>query len=275
MVAAAGGQSVRADFEPLARWRANILSGDVTALRAMYSATVPPEIASKGLKGSDPKDEVKFWSSLQKKGLTDLVFEDVEPRPSNSGFAQTVFQAVLTFEEKSKKRRAYVGTSLIWMVLDGQWRIVLTQRSEPNRLKLPTSRSEDLYPAGADAEAELNSSLSRAAATGKHVLVVFGANWCYDCHILEAAFRLPEVRPLLEGNFEVVHVDIGNGERNGKVALRCGVSLQNGVPALAVLDAQGKVLFGETGGKFQSITSRAPEDIIDFLNRWQAKSGVK
>jgi thiol-disulfide isomerase/thioredoxin len=41
----------------------------------------------------------------------------------------------------------------------------------------------------ADAKAEIRARLDEAAKAKLPVLVVFGANWCGDCKMLDAAFR--------------------------------------------------------------------------------------
>ena len=71
--------------------------------------------------------------------------------------------------------------------------------------------------------------------THKRVILDFGGNWCYDCHVLEAAFHQADVSPLVAGNFVVVHVDIGQMDKNLDVAQKYQVPIDKGVPALAVL----------------------------------------
>jgi thiol:disulfide interchange protein len=49
----------------------------------------------------------------------------------------------------------------------------------------------DIYPANVDAKAEIAEALANAAKTHRRVILVFGGNWCYDCHVLDAAFHSP------------------------------------------------------------------------------------
>jgi hypothetical protein len=41
------------------------------------------------------------------------------------------------------------------------------------------------------------------------------------------------------------------------------------VPALAVLDSAGKLLFSQTHGEFENTRRLGPEDIVAFLNQWK------
>src|SRR6202795_778490 len=50
-------------------------------------------------------------------------------------------------------------------------------------------KKKDIYSEKADAHSEIKEALKKAAAEHKRVIVVFGANWCYDCHVLDAAFH--------------------------------------------------------------------------------------
>ena len=101
------------------------------------------------------------------------------------------------------------------------------------------------------------------------MLVVFGANWCYDCHVLDEAFHSAEISPTIEKSFEVVHVDIGQADKNLDLAKQYDVPLDRGVPAIAVLESDGRLLFSQKRGEFEAARSMAPEDILDFLNKWK------
>ena len=40
---------------------------------------------------------------------------------------------------------------------------------------------------------------SKAAKEHKRLLLVFGANWCFDCHVLDLAFQRPDLAPVIGG----------------------------------------------------------------------------
>jgi len=133
-------------------------------------------------------------------------------------------------------------------------------------------QKKDLYPASADAKKEIDEALHSASPAHKRVLVVFGANWCYDCHVLDEAFHSPEIAPTLEKYFVVVHVDIGHADNNLALAQKYDVPLNRGIPAIAVLDSAGKLIFSQKHGEFEAARSMATEDILTFLNKWKPAS---
>jgi predicted nucleic acid-binding protein len=75
---------------------------------------------------------------------------------------------------------------------------------------------------------------------------------------------------LLEKHFVVVHIDIGRMDRNVDVAEKYKVPINKGVPALAVLDANGKLLYSQENKEFENMRNMKSSDVTDFLNRWKA-----
>ena len=135
-------------------------------------------------------------------------------------------------------------------------------------LAKPTEK-RDIYPANVDAKGEITEALANAAKTRRRVILVFGGNWCYDCHVLDAAFNSPEIAPTLNKNFVVVHVNIGEFDKNLDIADKYEVPLKKGVPASVVLESDGKLLFSQKHGEFEAARSMATEDVLVFLNKWK------
>ena len=130
-------------------------------------------------------------------------------------------------------------------------------------------KEKEIYNEGADARAEIKEALEKAAAEHKRVIVVFGANWCYDCHVLDKAFHSSDLAPVLAANYEVVHVDIGKGEKNQDLMTNYEVPMKRGIPGLAVLDADGKLVYSQKNGEFENARALTPEDFLAFLNKWK------
>jgi thioredoxin 1 len=128
---------------------------------------------------------------------------------------------------------------------------------------------KEIYSASADAHAEIKEALKKAAAENKRVIIVFGANWCFDCHALDKSFHRPEAAAILATNYEVVHVDIGRGEKNQDLMAKYEVPMKRGIPGLAVLDSNGKLIYSQKNGEFENARSLSPEDVIAFLNQWK------
>ena len=136
------------------------------------------------------------------------------------------------------------------------------------------SATRDIYPDPAQAKVDIAAALKQAAATHKRVILDFGGNWCGDCHVLDIYFHNPENRPILDANYVLVHVNVGQYDANLDLAERYGIPLQKGVPALVVLSDTGKVLYSQKSGEFEAMGHMQPSTVMDFLVQWKpAKPG--
>jgi thiol:disulfide interchange protein len=132
-----------------------------------------------------------------------------------------------------------------------------------------TTTSRAIYPDPAQANADLSAALKTAAATHKRILLDFGGNWCGDCRVLDIYFHDPANRPILEANFVLVHVNIGHMDANLDIAKQYEVPLEKGVPALAVLDEHGKLLYSQKSGEFEAMRSMESVEVTKFLVQWE------
>ncbi|MGA2425687.1 MAG: thioredoxin family protein [Terriglobales bacterium] len=137
------------------------------------------------------------------------------------------------------------------------------------------AKAKEIYNESADAHAEIKEALAKATAEHKRVILVFGANWCYDCHVLDKEFHSSELAPIIAANYEVVHVDIGRGEKNQDLMTKYEVPMKRGIPGLAVLDADGKLVYSQKNGEFENARALAPEDFLAFLNRWRPGAATR
>jgi thioredoxin 1 len=128
--------------------------------------------------------------------------------------------------------------------------------------------STPIYNENADAKQEIREALVKAKTQHKRLLLVFGANWCVDCHVLDYRFHQSEIQTTLNKNFLVIHVDIGRGEKNVDLANKYNIPLNRGVPAIAVVDKSGALLFSQQHGEFAPMHRLPESDIIAFLQQW-------
>ena len=126
----------------------------------------------------------------------------------------------------------------------------------------------DLYPADADAKKEIDEALKQAAADHKRVLLIFGANWCYDCHVLDRGLREGEAGKIVSEKFLLVDVDIGEGEKNPDLVKKYKINLDKGVPVVAILGSDGKLLYRSGDGEFEAARRMMKKDLAAFLLKW-------
>jgi thioredoxin 1 len=131
------------------------------------------------------------------------------------------------------------------------------------------SAGRDIYPDPGQAGADVAAAIKTAGLTHKRVLLDFGGNWCGDCQVLDIYFHNEANRPILEANFVLVHVNVGHMDENLDIAERFAVPLEKGVPALAVLSENGKLLFSQRTGQFEAMRTMEPSAVTQFLVEWK------
>ena len=129
----------------------------------------------------------------------------------------------------------------------------------------------NLYPADADAHKEIADALKTAGSDKKRVMLIFGGNWCYDCHVLDRALHEGAAGKIARESFLLVHVDIGEADKNLELAKLYKIPLEKGVPAVAILDREGKLLYSSGDGEFEAARRMMKKDLAVFLLRWKAK----
>jgi thioredoxin 1 len=122
------------------------------------------------------------------------------------------------------------------------------------------------YDEKANARADVTRALAQAQADHKNVLLVFGANWSEDCRELDEAMH-GKSRPLIDGRFELVRIDVGNFDKNLDLARRYGDPIKQGIPALVELSADDQVIYSTKGGELVGARKIGDQGIYDFLAR--------
>jgi thiol:disulfide interchange protein len=130
-----------------------------------------------------------------------------------------------------------------------------------------------VYAAPAESRHEVADGLQRAAATHRRVILDFGGNWCTDCLVLDHYFHDDANRPILDANFVLVHVNVGRMNENLDIAAKYGIPLNKGVPALAVLDVDGRLLFSQRSGEFEAMRGMQSAAVTKFLQQWAVPRG--
>jgi protein disulfide-isomerase len=154
-----------------------------------------------------------------------------------------------------------VGRSAVWS--DG---------TGPEASSAPGAQSASIptkYDEEADATADIDAALEASKRDGKPVLLNFGANWCPDGRELGRLYQKPAVTRLLQADYHLVLVDLGEFDKNLDIAARYVNLRTSGVPALAVV-REGLTVYASNQGQFAiARTMKAPR-LRAFLKRWAA-----
>ena len=162
---------------------------------------------------------------------------------------------------------------MAFALMVGLFSVMACQAQQPNtddEVLKPVKVKSDLYPADADAKKEIAEALTTAAADKKRVILIFGGNWCYDCHVLDQALHEGEAGKIVKQSYVLVHIDIGEGEKNLDLVKKYKIPLEKGVPALAVLKSDGELIYWSGVGEFEAARSLTKSALVAFLNHWKS-----
>ena len=272
-------ESATFSFEPLDNWRAAVLSGNQAALMNFY--TTNPAARAKTPQGEtlDPAEEPAFWTSLKQSGLDHLSVKVLEVKTPQPDVKVLTLRIEADLNSGGAEKAVIVSCAQAWLERLGEWKIISTERGNPadkpvRRLPEPVRPNTQLYPPPEEAKEEIASALAAAQKDHKRVLLVFGGNWCYDCHVLDTTFRSKEFAPIVTANYHVIHINVGNYDVNLDLADKYQIPLKKGVPSLAILDPDGTLVVSQKQGEFESTVRIGPEDVLEFLKKWKPQHGT-
>jgi thioredoxin 1 len=120
------------------------------------------------------------------------------------------------------------------------------------------------YRSDVDALAAVEAGQALAAASGKMLMVTFGANWCPDCITLHRNLLAPETRAYAAKHFEIVEIDVGDSKKSAAVQRDLGITV-NAIPYAVFYAPTGEIV-GETfRGQLKPSRHFTSLDIRDFL----------
>jgi hypothetical protein len=252
-------------FAPFEDWKRAVLSGDATTLKSLYSTDPPAHVQIDSM-ARDADADISFWLALKPRSMTVNVVRN-EPRRGHISF---IFRGEVV---SGDGKAVSLTDDQSWRQIGGQWRLISVERTDAPQLKQPANMKKDIYPANVDAHSEIREAEKKAAGEHKRLLLVFGANWCFDCHVLDLAFQRPDLAPILAANYEVVHVDLGpEEEKNSDLVREYEIPLNKGIPALAIAESDGRLVVSQKNGEFEDARGLTPEILAEFLNRCKAEA---
>ena len=142
----------------------------------------------------------------------------------------------------------------------------------------PKPKRPPIYDTKADGAKQITEALALAKREHKHVLLQFGANWCGWCHKLHTLFKSDQdIATFLNANYVLVLVDVDKVDgqpHNADTNARYGNPSGLGLPALVVLDGDGKQLTTQDSGKLEEGDHHDPAKVMKFLKEWAPKKRV-
>lgn len=143
----------------------------------------------------------------------------------------------------------------------------------PAKAEKPKSQP---YNEKADAKADIQAALAKAKKENRRVLIQWGGNWCSWCILLSDRLKSDvALRRKLLYEYDVVHVDIGKGDKHLDLVKEYGATLSDGVPYLTILDSAGKPVINQRTDGFETKADgkngHDPKQLLEFLTKHEAR----
>ena len=124
------------------------------------------------------------------------------------------------------------------------------------------------YDVSADPQRDLTAAMAEARKSGKRVLVVFGANWCPDCRVLDREFHSgSRTAELVASRYEVVKVDVGDFDKNLDFARLYGEPIKKGIPSVVVVTPTNQVVYETKAGELADARTMGSDGLYDFFRK--------
>lgn len=125
-----------------------------------------------------------------------------------------------------------------------------------------------IYDSALDVKAAITKAMVQAKKENKHIILMFGANWCPWCQALHKLLKSDvAIQKYLAANFILIMVDVGgkNSPRlNQDLTALYGVQ-KMGLPNLVVLNTEGQPLCMQSSGVLEKGEGHDPEKVMGFL----------
>lgn len=131
------------------------------------------------------------------------------------------------------------------------------------------AQGEKIYDPSANAEEDVSKAIQTAKASGKHVFLQIGGNWCPWCvkfhKFLEAD---KDLSAFVKERYEVVKVNYDTKNKQEKLLTSLGFPQRFGFPVFVVLDGQGNRIHTQNSAFLEKDKSYDKDKLMRFFKNW-------
>lgn len=126
-----------------------------------------------------------------------------------------------------------------------------------------------IYNPDADAKADINAAVAKAAAENKHVLIQVGGNWCSWCLKFHKLLHTDTaIDSVLSSDYVFILVNYSKENKNLPVLKEFNFPQRFGFPVLLVLDKSGKLIHTQDSGLLEAGDGYDSKKVLGFLKGW-------
>ena len=131
--------------------------------------------------------------------------------------------------------------------------------------------AKKLYDPSLDGMKQIKEATSKAATTGKHVLIQYGGNWCSWCIKFDAFCKADTaISNVISKNYIPVKLNYDPANKNDAANAYLGNPTRFGFPVFIIVDGKGKVLHIQDSGLLEEGTGYSKKKVAGFFKNWTA-----
>lgn len=128
-------------------------------------------------------------------------------------------------------------------------------------------QSGKIYIASEQQMSDIDKTLALAKKNTKLALIIMGANWCHDSRSLASNLYLPEVKSIIDKNYELLFVDVGYLTKIEKVITRFGMPVIYATPTVLIIDPETESrINGHNMHIWRDADSISVADTVDYFS---------
>ncbi|RYG00193.1 MAG: thioredoxin family protein [Chitinophagaceae bacterium] len=130
-------------------------------------------------------------------------------------------------------------------------------------------KSFKLYKPSEDGEKALATAVKSAKASGKHVFVQIGGNWCVWCaRFHQFVTEDKSIDSLISKNYIVYHMNYSEENKNPALLKKLGYPQRFGFPVFIVLDGNGNRLHTQNSAYLEEDKGYNKGKVMEFFQHW-------
>lgn len=132
------------------------------------------------------------------------------------------------------------------------------------------SQKATLYNPNADAKADIETTIKKAAAENKYVLIQGGGNWCSWCiEFTRFCKEDKQIDSLINSSFVWYHLNFSKENKNLPVFAKYGYAQRFGFPVFIILNSKGEQIHTQNSEYLENgKKSYDKEKVFSFLSMW-------
>lgn len=161
---------------------------------------------------------------------------------------------------------------MLILIVAGSYSIAQTTSTQTTTAK---TEQVKLYDPTLDGMKQIKEAITNANASGKHVLIQYGGNWCGWCIKFDAYCKADtSISKMIEANYVPVKLNYSPENKNDAANEFLGNPTRFGFPVFIIIDGKGKVLHIQDSGLLEEGAGYSKQKVTGFFRNWTAAAIV-